>query len=362
MEPLVQNVVNHTVSAINRAANQATEALRLSRLMALDVAGEILMGKPFGAFGDGNGQQQADDYLRNIDRTFTSLAIQGLSPALHSCLSLLPFRSLQTLLSAPDWFYNHGAEALSEYISLNGRTSTRRNLLTKLLAGNPEKGISPLSDEHIAVEIANETLAAVDTTGATVTFALYQLAYHPDWQARLREEVLASDAKETGFSYARTVQHLLVLDAVLNETLRMHPVVPVGLPRMTTSKETVIDGLRLPPRMMVSVQAYTVQRDPAVFSDPDRFDPARWMKAEKEGLGEMREMMLVWGGKGGAASRVCPGQYMATVEMKLLLSRVVAGFEVRLAGQETHAEIEMKAHFALMVKGDRCGLVFEQLG
>lgn len=365
MEPLVQNVVNRTISAIARTtANQTTDALRLSRLMALDVAGEVLMGKPFGAFGDGDddGSQQADDYLQNIDNTFLAFAIEGLSPAFHHVLSLLPVPSLQNLLAAPSYFYSYGAEALSQYVSLNGRNSARRNLLTKLLAGNPEKGIDPLPDEQIGIEISNLTFAAVDTTSTTVTYCLYQLACHPDWQRKVREEVLASDAKETMFSYAKTVQHLPILDAVLQETLRMHPVVPGGLPRMTTSTETLIEGVTLPPKMMVSVQGYTVQRDPTVFADQDRFHPTRWIEADKETLAEMREMMLVWGGKGGAASRMCPGQYMATMEMKLLLARVVAEFEVRLAAEETHAEMEMMAHFALIAKGGRCGLVFEPLG
>lgn len=65
-------------------------------------------------------------------------------------------------------------------------------------------------------------------------------------------------------------------------------------------------------------------------------------------------MMLVWGN----GTRVCLGQYMATMEIKMLLGRVVDRFEVALAGPKTHEEMEMTDHFTLIPKGQRCGLVF----
>ena len=68
----------------------------------------------------------------------------------------------------------------------------------------------------------------------------------------------------------------------------------------------------------------------------------------------MRDMMIVW----GRGPRTCIGQYMATMEIKILLSRLMDRFEVQLAGPQTHEEMEMTDHFTLIPKGQRCGLIF----
>lgn len=68
--------------------------------------------------------------------------------------------------------------------------------------------------------------------------------------------------------------------------------------------------------------------------------------------------MLLGFGKG---SRACLGQHMATMQIKILLARVVARFRVRLASDATHDEMDMTDHFTLIPKGRRCGLVFTEL-
>jgi cytochrome P450 len=69
----------------------------------------------------------------------------------------------------------------------------------------------------------------------------------------------------------------------------------------------------------------------------------------------MREMMLVW----GKGTRACLGQHMATMEIKMLLGRMMDRFEVNLSGPETHEEMEMTDHFTLIPKGHRCSLIFK---
>ncbi len=107
------------------------------------------------------------------------------------------------------------------------------------------------------------------------------------------------------------------------------------------------------------MQAYTTQRDPTYFSDPEKFDPSRWIVdgAINPGTPDVREMFLVW----GKGSRTCLGQYMATMELKILLARLIERFEVNLQGESTHDEMEMTDHFTLIPKGKRCGLVFSEM-
>ena len=68
----------------------------------------------------------------------------------------------------------------------------------------------------------------------------------------------------------------------------------------------------------------------------------------------MKELMLVW----GKGTRICLGQNMATMEMKILVSRVIDKFTVKLASEQTHDDMVMTDHFTLIPKGLKCPLVF----
>jgi cytochrome P450 len=106
------------------------------------------------------------------------------------------------------------------------------------------------------------------------------------------------------------------------------------------------------------MQAYTTQRDPAFFPEPEKWDPARWIAdgAINSGTPEQREMMLAW----GKGTRACIGQHMATIEVKVLLSRLAYQFEFKLEGEQTHDDMVMTDHFTLIPKGKRCGLIFSE--
>lgn len=106
------------------------------------------------------------------------------------------------------------------------------------------------------------------------------------------------------------------------------------------------------------MQAYTTNRHPGYFPDPEAFEPSRWISngAITAGSAEQHDMFLSW----GKGTRSCLGQHMATMELKIMLARVLDEFEVALESFRTHDDMETTDHFTLIPKGGRCGLVFEK--
>ncbi len=106
------------------------------------------------------------------------------------------------------------------------------------------------------------------------------------------------------------------------------------------------------------MQAYTLQRDQTYFRDPEAFDPNRWITNGTIDFGgpETREMFFAW----GKGSRACLGQMMATMELKILIARVIERFSVQVQGASTHADMEMTDHFTLIPKGKKCELIFSE--
>jgi cytochrome P450 len=128
---------------------------------------------------------------------------------------------------------------LASYVKEFGRGDTgRRNLLTKLLSAD-------LPDPQIEVEINGLTFAAVDTTSTVMTYLMYEMCRHPDWQDKLRTELLASDLEERGYAVS-FLNTLPILNAVIEETLRLHPPAMSGMPRITPAAGATIDGVFVP--------------------------------------------------------------------------------------------------------------------
>ncbi|KAI1777520.1 cytochrome P450 3A13 [Hypoxylon cercidicola] len=167
----------------------------------------------------------------------------------------------------------------------------------------------------MAAECLDHMAAGIDTTGDALCFLMWEISlprsYHV--QQRLWEELSANP--ELGFD------KLPYLDAVVLEGLRCFPAIPMSLPRYVPSGGRTIDGYFLPGGTIVSCQAYSAHRiDEAVFPEPDRFNPDRWLQA----AGELDRKRLFFAFSSGG--RGCIGKHLAIAEMKILLRDVYSRF------------------------------------
>lgn len=100
-----------------------------------------------------------------------------------------------------------------------------------------------------------------------------------------------------GFEYDH-VKSLPYLNKLIEETLRLYPATPMLLPRVVPNGGVEMKGHYLPGGSVVGASAYVLQRNPAVFPDPLRFDPSRWDNPTQE----MKQSFMAF----GAASRGRP--------------------------------------------------------
>ena len=114
-----------------------------------------------------------------------------------------------------------------------------------MISGDEKAGFLPLSDAETAVEISNFVFAATDTTGTTLTYLLWELAEHPAWQSRLRNE-LGQVGLEDGVVKYKDVSDLKILDAVLLESMRKNSAIPSTLPRVVPKGGRNMDGVFVP--------------------------------------------------------------------------------------------------------------------
>lgn len=105
-----------------------------------------------------------------------------------------------------------------------------------------------VTDEGIVQELTNLMFAGTNTTGTTITYLFWELARHSEWILRLREEINEALQGRDTFSY-HEISELPILEAVIQEILRVRPADPGGLQRLTPEEGAVVDGVTLPGRV-----------------------------------------------------------------------------------------------------------------
>jgi len=186
----------------------------------------------------------------------------------------------------------------------------RADILSLLLGARDEDG-QAMTDEELRDELVTLLLAGHETTSTSVAWAVERLARHPQKLARLVAEIDAGEGDE-------------YLTAVVHETLRVRPVVPIVVRVLT--QELEVGGHKLPAGTRVVPCIYLTNRNPRVYDEPHAFRPERFLGDE----GGQAVNTFAWIPFGGGIRR-CIGASFALLEMKVLLRTMLAELEPRPA-------------------------------
>lgn len=148
---------------------------------------------------------------------------------------------------------------------------------------------------------------------------------NPSCYQKLQERVDAALKADGGD--ATTVSHekikdVAYLDWLVQETLRLKPAVPSGVTRLTPPGGLQIDEVHIPGDTIVVVPMHSIQRDPRYWGgkeDAVSYRPERWADLSTE-----KEAWMAFNRGAG----VCPGKNLAFMELRLVLAKIAARFEV----------------------------------
>lgn len=198
------------------------------------------------------------------------------------------------------------------------------DLLEAMLAARDADG-SALTEEEVAGNVLTVLLAGEDTTANTLGWAIWLLHEHPDdWQALVAEvDAALGDARlPPSFDAARG---LASIEASVGEAMRLKPVAPLLF--MEANRETSLAGFRLPPGAVVFCLMRRAALDARLAEDVADFRPGRWQDGADRAV-QKASMPF------GAGPRLCPGRYLALLEMKMVLGMLARNFELLEVGPE----------------------------
>ncbi len=182
----------------------------------------------------------------------------------------------------------------------------RADILSLLMLARDEQGRS-MGDDELRDELVTLLLAGHETTATSASWALERLVRHPAKLERLIAEV---DAGE-GDRY---------MNAVISETMRVRPVVPLVVRVLTGEME--VGGYELPAGTRVVPSIYLTNRSPAVYEEPSEFRPERFLDEAPD--------TFAWIPFGGGIRR-CIGASFAQMEMRVILTTILSELRPRRA-------------------------------
>ncbi len=223
----------------------------------------------------------------------------------------------------------HKARArLADSAQLSARPE---NLLEAMLlaADAPDSG---MDDRDVAGNVLTMLLAGEDTTANTLAWMLHLLHQNPTVLGQVQQEVRNLAAASGGgpdhvFSHDE-IDRLALLEACIHETMRLKPVGPLNV--MQALRDTQVAGVRVPAGTMVwCVMRHDTLRE-QLFADALRFDPGRWMQADQgtASATSAKRVSMPF----GAGPRICPGRYLALLEMKIAMAMLLNSFDVASVG------------------------------
>jgi cytochrome P450 len=280
---------------------------------------DVIMSTVFGFTGSKGGRDH--DRMQKLRR----LLVEFITPP-PALITFLPFAQLDIPGSPYRAFLRCRENVDRElYALIDERRRAkdleeREDILSLMLRARDEDG-QPMTDTELRDELVTMLVAGHETTATTLSWAFDQILAEP----RVAKKIDAELTRVVGGRRLdpSALPKLEYIDAVLKETLRLKPILPIVARELAEPLE--IGGYSLPANVKLAPCIYLTHRRPELYPEPERFYPERFVDAKVD--------PYAWLPFGGSVRR-CLGMAFALYEMKIILATVLSRAHLRLASGE----------------------------
>ncbi|KAF9007206.1 cytochrome P450 [Cyathus striatus] len=193
------------------------------------------------------------------------------------------------------------------------------------------------SIDSVVRRILHLSLASLHTSSITFERILYNLCEHPECISSLREEAQKA-ISEDGWS-KNALDKMKKMESVIQETHRLMPLSNFQPGRLMMKDHILHDGTFLPQGTTVTFRTDSVHMDDAVYPDPDRFDAFRFfnmnLQGKKNHITTPSRNFTTF----GIGKLACPGRFVASLEIKLLVSYLLLNYDIKVGKRYTNSGI-----------------------
>ncbi|XP_056403232.1 cholesterol 24-hydroxylase-like [Hyla sarda] len=249
-----------------------------------------------------------------------SMAMRGMVEARNPLSVFNPFKQdvIREVKKSLNFLRDTGKERIEQRIkAIQDGDDIPKDILTQILKAAELEGGCTMED--FVDNFVTFFIAGQETTANQLSFAVQELARHPEILVRVQAEVDEVIGSKRDIDY-EDLGRLKYLSQVLKETLRLYPTAP-GTTR-TTEEESIIEGVRIPAGSNVMFCTYIMCRMEKYYADPLVFNPDRFHPDAPKPAYVYFPFSL--------GPRTCIGQVFAQMEAKVVMAKLLQRYEFEL--------------------------------
>ncbi|KAJ4755201.1 Cytochrome P450 superfamily protein [Rhynchospora pubera] len=240
-----------------------------------------------------------------------------------------------------DRFLEHVLDEHNERRSNEGENFVAKDMVDVLLqlADDPTLEVK-LKREGVKAFTQDLIAGGTESSAVTAEWAISELLKRPEIFKKATEELDRVIGRERWVE-EKDINQLPYIDAIVKETMRLHPVAPMLVPRQSR-EDAVFNGYDIPAGTRVLVNVWTIGRDPTIWDKPDEFRPERFLGKSIDVKGQDFELLPF-----GSGRRMCPGYSLGLKVIQVSVANLLHGFNWRLPDGMKEADLSLEEIFGL---------------
>ncbi|XP_022738025.1 cytochrome P450 71A1-like [Durio zibethinus] len=199
-----------------------------------------------------------------------------------------------------------------------------------------------LTQDNLKAIILNMFLGGTETSATTAEWLMAELLKNPNVMKKVQEEVRNVVGKKSKID-VNDINKMEYLKCVIKETLRLHPVAPLLIPRQTTAS-VKLGSYDIPSNVRVLINVWAIQRDPNWWEKPEEFIPERFENSPVDFKGQDFQFLPF-----GCGRRICPGMQFAVASIENVVANLLYWFDWKLPAGENAENLDMSEVYGLTV-------------
>ncbi|KAL7599331.1 trimethyltridecatetraene synthase [Lactuca sativa] len=334
---------NSLVKSIFESAGEEIPLKDLLSTVSLNVISRMVLGKRY-LDEESNSVVSPDEFKKMLDELFLLNGVFNIGDSIPwiDFMDLQGYvKRMKTVSKKFDRFLEHVLDEHNERRKAAGEKFEAKDMVDLLLQLADDPNLDVKLERHGVKAFTQDLLAGgTESSAVTVEWAIAELLKKPEIFQKAIEELDRVIGKDKWVS-EKDMPNLPYIEAIAKETMRLHPVAPMLVPRRAR-ENCKVAGYDITEGTRVLVSVWSIGRDPKLWEKPEEFYPERFIGKEIDVKGHDFELLPF-----GAGRRMCPGYSLGLKVIESTLANLLHGFYWKLPKTMSENDLNMEEIFGL---------------